>query len=241
MKYVNMIFLLPFLFYFIPVLFVVGCKEIKVLTAKDYTPKLETAQSVEDFARANNIDGFPILRYDPSFDYNLPSFSLQHGLFNHQGNYISLTDGDISCKLDDYHYLVLKDILLHGDSMLRREFIEESYLSYSIDSIALLSLDYKEHKAVWDSLFLLYGKTQIVKMDLDQYAEHLIALNGNKVELKSLFTHYVILQEFYTSGKAGLFAVRIRELIRDIKKLNKEFNNQIQLILIYNDGQATID
>lgn len=78
-------------------------------------------------------------------------------------------------------------------------------------------------------------------MDLDQYADHLITLKGEMVDVGSLYTQYILLQEFSLAGESGLWAMRIKHLIRDIKKLNKEFNNQIQLVLINTDQQYSFD
>lgn len=232
------IILTPFCYYILA-LFALGCMKIKVLTAKEYAPKVETAQSVEAYVKAKNIDGFPILRYDTTFPDSMAPFLFDFGFFNRQGDYISLDDSSISCREDDCNYLVLKDILQHGDSLLRREYIKTSYLSFPLDSIELLAFidDHKLSKSEWDSLSLLYGKTQIIKMDLDQYADHLITLNGDRVDAGSLYTHYILLQEFSIAGESGLWAMRIKYLIRDIRKLNKEFNNQIQLVLINTDEQ----
>jgi hypothetical protein len=173
----------------------------------------------------------------------MPPFLFDFGFFNRQGDYISLEESNISCREDDYDYLVLKDILQNGDSLLRREYIKTSYLSYPIDSIELMAYinDHKVSKSESDSLSLLYGKTQIIKMDLDQYADHFITLNGDRVDVGSLYTHYILLQEFSIAGESGLWAMRIKYLIRDIRKLNKEFNNQIQLVLINTDQQYSFD
>lgn len=235
--------ILPLLFYFTTAATLSGCKEIRILTAKDHAPKMETAQSVEAFVKSKNIDGFPIFRYDTTFPDSMPPFLFDFGLFNMEGNYISLGDGNISCRVDNYNYLVLKDILQHGDSLLRKEYIKTSYLTYSPDSIELNNSinDYKTLKNEWDSLFLLYGETRIIKMDLNQYADHFITLSGEEVDVGSLFTHYILLQEFSIAGESGLWAMRIKYLIRDIRKLNKEFNNQIQLVLINTDQQYTFD
>jgi hypothetical protein len=225
------------------VLFIIGCKEIKVLTARNHEPKLESAQSVRSFVKAKNIDGFPVLRYDSSFPDSMPPFLFDFGLFNRNGNYLSLDESNISCREDDYNYLVLKNILQHGDSMLRQEFIKTTYLSLPHDSLNLINQlnDSKIIKAEWDSLFILYGETHIIKMDLGQYADHLIDLNGEKVDMKLLYTHYLILQEFSIAGESGLWAMRIKDLIRDIRKLNKEFGNQIQLVLINTDIQYSFE
>jgi hypothetical protein len=173
----------------------------------------------------------------------MPPFLFDFGLFNGHGDYISLEDSNVSCRVDNYNYLVLKDILQHGDSLLRREYIKTSYLSYPSDSSELINYlnDNKVVKAEWDSLFLLYGKTKIIKMDLDQYADHFITLNGDRVAVGSLYTHYILLQEFSIAGESGLWAMRIKDLIRDIRKLNKEFNNQIQLVLINTDQQYSFE
>lgn len=235
--------ILPFILYFILVLLVLGCNEIKILTAKEFPSKVETAQSVEAYVKAKNIDGFPILRYDTTFPDSMPPFLFDFGLFNRQGDYISLDEANISCRDDDYNYLVIKDILQNGDSLLRRKYIKTSYLSYPIDSIELTAYinDHKVSKAEWDSLSLLYGKTQIINMDLDQYADHFITLNGDRVDVGSLYAHYILLQEFSIAGESGLWALRIKYLIRDIRKLNKEFKNQIQLVLINTDQQYSFD
>lgn len=236
-------FILSHLFYFVLVLFIFGCKQIKVLTARDYAPKVETAQSVEAYLKAKNIDDFPVLRYDSTFSDSMPPFLFDFGFFNRQGDYISLDDNSISCREENYNYLVLKDILENGDSLLRREYIKTSYLSYPPDSIELIDYlnDHKVSKSELDSLSLLYGKTQIIKMDLDQYADHLISLKGEKVDVGSLYNHYILLQEFSIAGESGLWAMRIKYLIRDIRKLNKEFNNKIQLVLINTDQQYSFD
>lgn len=231
--------IVPLLFCFAMASAVSGCKEIRILTAKDYAPKMETAQSVEAFVKSKNIDGFPIFRYDSMFPDSMPPLLFDFGLFNREGDYISLGNGSISCRVDNYNYLVLKDILQHGDSLLRREFIKTSYLTYSPDSVELNNYlkDYKSVKTEWDSLFLLYGKTQIIKMDLAKYADHFVTLNGDREDISSLYSHYILLQEFSIAGESELWAMRIKYLIRDIRKLNKEFNNQIQLVLINTDQQ----
>ncbi len=228
---------------FIPVALTLGCKEIKVLTAKDYAPKEETRQSVEAYLKAKNIDDFPVLRYDSAFPDSMPPFLFDFGFFNRQGDFISLDEGNVSCREDDYNYLVLKDILQNGDSLLRREYIKTRYLSYPPDSSELIDYlnDHKLSKSEWDSLSLLYGETQIIKMNLDQYAGHFITLNGDRVDAGSLYTHYILLQEFSIAGESSLWAMRIKYLIHDIRKLNKEFNNQIQLVLINIDQQYSFD
>jgi hypothetical protein len=94
----------PLIFYFIPVLLVLGCKEIKVLTAKEYSPKVETAQSLEAYVKAKNIDGFPILRYDTTFPDSMPPFLFDFGFFNRQGDYISSRYNmtiDVALSVDD--------------------------------------------------------------------------------------------------------------------------------------------
>lgn len=216
-----------------------SCKQIKVLTAKDYAPKMETAKSVEAFMKSKNIDGFPVFRYDTTFPDSLPPFLFDFGLFNWHGDYISLNDASISCRVDDYNYLVLREILQNGDSLLRKEYVKTSYLSYPLDSIQLIEYinNHKVSKSEWDSLFVLYGESQIIKMNLKQYADHFITLEGGRVDTDSLFTHYILLQEFSIAGESSLWAMRIKYLIRDIQKLNKEFNNQIQLVLINTDLQ----
>lgn len=214
-----------------------SCMEIRVLSAKNYPAKEETAQSILKYAKSKNIDGYPILRYDSLFPDGLNGFELSYGLFNKHGDYIVVNDSGVGCKAKDYNYVTLRYILQNGDLNRRTDSIQIHYINDIPEDPILQKVFFEKYHT--DKLFSdsIYKNTEIKmeEINLKYYADHLINLQGDKIELDSMYKDYVVLQEFTIEGPSDLLSMRIRDITQDIRKLKKEFNNRIQLVLINKD------
>jgi len=228
-KYLLSCFLLAIL------VFSPGCQAWLILTSRYHEPKTETPESIAHFTKKRNIDGYPILRVDTSYLQTVFLWSTDFPVYNSTGHFLSLRDTMPGCPDKNQHYIAMKYILEHGDkhfiqdTMINRyattkDSVEESRLigNHSMSSTQLDS-------SLWEFHVEKYST------HLDQMAPHLLSLEGKKINIDSLYSDYLVINEFQLCGRPSLQNFLIKENIKDIKKLNKEFGNRIQYVLVNMD------
>ncbi|HLF64438.1 MAG TPA: hypothetical protein VI603_11825 [Saprospiraceae bacterium] len=214
-------------------LILTGCDAVHILFSRDCEAKVETAESVNRFVKKKRIDGYPIVCLDPiyvSSFYLLPDYPF----FNSEGEYLALRDDTQGCIADNYYYLILKYLLEHGDTSYIADSVTRSYYTlHDPDELVRLSENPKSSDRPDRSKWILHMET--LEAHLNNYIPYFRTLEGEKIDLSRLYTDYLLISTFSMSGRSSLTCVLVRETIRDVKKLNKEFGNRIQIVLINTD------
>jgi hypothetical protein len=161
-------------------------------------------------------------------------------MFNHEGQYLLLSDTTPGCEDKNYRYTTMNYILGHEDKHFVTDSMTERYFTFNDSTEEAKLLNNKTmHRQPIDSSKVKF-KTYTYSTHLDNYAPYLRTLEGNKVDVYSLYTDYLIIQGYNMSGRPGPLCFLIREKIREIKKLNQEFGNRIQFVLINWDEMEPI-
>ena len=212
-----------------------GCQAWLIITSRYHEPKIETSESINHFAKKSNLDDYPLLRFDTSYDQvtdlTVPGFPV----YNSTGHFLSLRDTIPGCPDKNQHYIAMKYILQHGD----KHFIQDTMIyrySTTKDSVeeSKIIANHSMSRTQLDSSLWEFH-VEKYSTHLNQLAPHLLTLKGNKINIDSLYSDYLVINEFQLCGRPSIQNFLIRENIRDIKKLNKEFGSRIQLVLINMD------
>ncbi len=211
-----------------------GCETIQVITAVDHKPEIQTPESIRHYAQKHGFDGYLILTFDTSIMSSEADIMLKFNMYNKEGRYLSLDDQISGCPDKKKDYAAMRYLLEHGDD----HFLQDSGSSYQgvpKESNLLKTMDWKE-------LSKLRKDTSIWQVDTVRYSTHLDAyvpffrtLEGEAVDIYSLYDQYLILYEFEMSGYSRFHWIMIREKIRELEKLKKEFGSRIQLVLVNRD------
>jgi hypothetical protein len=212
-----------------------GCETWLVLTSRYHEPKTETPESITRFTKKSNIDGYPILRFDTSYLQTVYLWTTDFPVYNSTGHSLSLRDSLPGCPDKKQNYVAMKYILQHGDehfiqdSMIRRY----STTKDSAEEAKLMANHSMSRPQLDSSLWEFHVEKYCTH--LDQMSPHLLSLEGGKINIHNLYSDYLVVNEFLLAGRPSLQNYLIKEKIKDIKKLNKEFGNRIQLVLINMD------
>ena len=212
-----------------------GCDAIRVLTAKEHAPEVETPESIRHFAKKHNIDGYPILRFDTAIQSVESEQMLTFLLFNHQGQYLSLRDTALGCPDKKQNHIAMKFILEHGDDfyikdslMIMSATLKDTNMEFTMKDLKKMN-GLPEDTSVW----IIHKETYTTH--LDKYAKYFETLEGDQVDIYSQYSDYLIFYGYQMSGESKLSCTLIREKIKEIEKLNKEFGPRIQLVLVNRD------
>ncbi len=142
----------------------------------------------------------------------------------------------MNCSDDKFQYKAMKFLLENGDSLFITDSITQNYniVSDSITQQKILE-QIKSGKPVLLDSSQLNNINKKKSMHLNNYAPYLRTLSGDKIDIKTLYKEYIILVEFIMSGRPNLTAIKIRRVMKDVEKLNKQFNNRMQIVLINGD------
>lgn len=208
-----------------------SCTAVRVITAKDRKHQIESPESVQRFVKKKRMAGYPILQYG-NFDLNLPgSF---YSVYNAHGQYLSTDQDAQSCRDRASDYRFLRYLLEYGDTDYMTDSVTRT--SYSIKASAVVpgfKMKWTDIREASQDTTIWGVRTYTFETHLDNYLPYIRSLEGSLVQIDVACGEFVILRELYMHGKASLDAVLIRELIEDVEKLNKEFDNRIHLYLVY--------
>jgi hypothetical protein len=216
-----------------------GCDAIRVLTAIDHKPEMETPESIRHFAKKHNIDGQPILRFDTSIFSSESDLYLTFQMFNHKGQYLSLRDTAQGCPDKKQNFTAMHYILEHGDT----HFIKDSMMIWSATlkdpSIQFSMKDLKRMDGIPEDTSVWQIQKETFGTHLDNYVPFFNTLEGEFVDIYSLYPEYLVLFGYQMSGKSKLDCILIREKMKELEKLNEEFGPRIQLVLVNRDEMAS--
>jgi hypothetical protein len=78
-------------------------------------------------------------------------------------------------------------------------------------------------------------QTETYAAHFDKLMPPFKTLEGKTIDMRGMYSEYLLLWAFTISGRSNLTAIPIRETIRDVEKLNQEFGDRIQIVLINAD------
>ena len=214
-----------------------SCEAFQVITAVDHKPEIQTPQSIRDYAKKHGFDGIAILTFDTSIMSSEADIWLKFNMYNKEGKYLSLDDQISGCPDKKKDYAAMRYLLEHGDD----HFLQDSGTIFSRmlkDTATAKDMDLKEFSK-------LSKDTSIWKIDTNRYSTHMDTyvpffrtLEGEAVDIYSLYDQYLMLYGFEMSGYSKFHCIQIREKIRELEKLKKEFGSRIQLVLVNRDQMA---
>ncbi len=160
-------------------------------------------------------------------------------MYNHEGKYLSLADDIKGCPDKFQDYTAMRFILEQGDD----HFIKDS-ISYRQSTLKVpytkIEKEYNEDRnnllkdtSLWDIQTITYSS------HLDSYVPFIRTLDGDDLDIYSLYKKYLFIYEYQMSGYAKFDRILIREKIRQLEKLEKEFGPMIQLVLVNRDQLET--
>jgi len=212
-----------------------GCEAIQVLTAINHKPEIETPESIRHFAKKHGFDGYPILTFDASIFSNDIDLMSAFEMYNREGKFLSLAEDIPGCPDENQAYMAMRYILKDGDT----EYVQDSH---TIRQGVLKATNTDISKENWKELrkdtSLWELQTKTYSSHLDNYTPFFRTLEGEVVDIYSLFPEYLILFQYQMSGQSKFSCILIREKIKEIAKLNKEFGPRIQLVLVNRDEMA---
>ena len=227
---------LPFLCF--ALLTLSGCEMLQVITAKNHKPEIQTPESIRHYAKKHGFDGYPILAFDTTIWYSEADIWLRFNMYNRDGNYLSLDDQISGCPDKKKEYAAMRYLLEHGDD----HFLQDSHTIYKgvlKDSNLLNTMEWKDLNARRKDTSIWQIDTIRYSTHLDTYVPFFRTLEGEAMDVYSLYDHYLILYGYEMSGYSKFHWIMIREKIKELEKLEKEFGPRIQLVLINRDQLET--
>ncbi|MBL0008248.1 MAG: hypothetical protein IPP25_14035 [Saprospiraceae bacterium] len=216
-----------------------GCEMLQVITAKNHKPEIQTPESIRHYAKKHGFDGYPILTLDTSIYSSDIVIQFGIAMYNREGQFLSLVDDLPGCPDKHQEYTATRFILEKGDA----HFIKDS-LSMRQGSLKEPNTEsYSENKKKGNEFFkdttLWEFQTITYSAHLDSYVPFIRTLEGNEVDIYSYYKEYLIIYEYQMSGYAKFDRILIREKIKQLEKLEKEFGPRIQLVLVNRDQLET--
>ena len=223
----NLIFLL-FLFA------LTGCEAFQVITAVDHKHEIQTPESIRQYAQKHGFDGYTILTFDTAIMSSEADIMLKFNMYNKEGKYLSLDDQISGCPDRKKDYAAMRYLLQHGDD----HFLQDSgsiYIGVLKDTNLLKTMDLKELSKLRKDTSIWQFDTVTYSTHLDTYVPFFRTLEGEAVDVYSLYDQYLMLYEYQMAGYEKFDRILIREKIRELEKLKKEFGSRIQLVLVNRD------
>jgi hypothetical protein len=157
-------------------------------------------------------------------------------MYNHSGQYLSLRDTVQGCPDKKQDFTAMKFILEHGDTHFIHDSVTVGTGTLKDTNTVISMKDSKkisfQDTTLWDI------EVQTFSTHLDQYVPFFRTIDGEVVDIYSLYSDYLILYDYHMSGQSKLHCILIREKIKEIEQLNKEFGPRIQLVLVNRDEMA---
>ncbi len=130
--------------------------------------------------------------------------------------------------------MAMKYILEHGDELFIQDSItmQEGTLkdpNYNFQKDDFGIFGSKRDTSIWSI------KPKTYSTSLANYTPYLRTLEGEEVNIYGLYSEYLILFGYQMSGRSKWECIHIREKIKEVEKLNKEFGPRIQLVLVNRD------
>lgn len=192
------------------ILILTACDAVTVLTTTNIKSKTVDPQYVIDFCDKRGFKGIPLLTFGQA---NVREYIMlpQFALYDKSGRNISFDDTVKSCRDPNYYYLQARELFKHHIDPVYQD-------SFSIKSI-------------------MAGDTSIIYFDshLDNYSKFLVDIYGNKIEIDTIYKEYLLLYPFYMFGERKIMTALMKDFKSDVDKLNDEFGDKIQLVLVSND------
>ncbi len=211
-----------------------SCEAIQVITAVDHKPEIQTPESIRHYAQKHGFFGYPILTFDTAIMSTQADIWLKFNMYNKEGKYLSLDDQISGCPDKKKDYAAMRYLLEHGDD----HFLQDSgsiYQGVPKDSNLLKTMDWKELQARRKDTSIWQFDTVRYSTHLETYVPFFRTLEGEAVDINSLYDQYLMLYGFEMSGYSKFHWIMIREKIRELEKLKKEFGSRIQLVLVNRD------
>lgn len=211
-----------------------SCEAIQVITAVDHKPEIQTPESIRHYAQKHGFFGYPILTFDTAIMSTQADIWLKFNMYNKEGRYLSLDDQISGCPDKKKDYAAMRYLLEHGDD----HFLQDSgsiYQGVPKDSNLLKTMDWKELQARRKDTSIWQFDTVRYSTHLETYVPFFRTLEGEAVDINSLYDQYLMLYGFEMSGYSKFHWIMIREKIRELEKLKKEFGSRIQLVLVNRD------
>ena len=221
---------------FIPLtfMFLTSCEAFQVITAVDHKPEIQTPESIRQYAQKHGFDGYTILTFDTSIMSSEADIMLKFNMYNKEGKYLSLDDQISGCPDKKKDYAAMRYLLPHGDE----HFLQDSgsiYIGVLKDTNLLKTTDMKELSKLRKDTSIWHVDTVRYSTHLDTYVPFFRTLEGEAVNIYSLYDQYLMLYEYQMAGYEKFDRILIREKIRELEKLKKEFGSRIQLVLVNRD------
>lgn len=204
------------------------CEMLQVITAKKHQPEVQTPESIRHHAKKHGFDGNPILTFDTSIMSSDRDFMFGFNLYNKEGRYLSLDAQIAGCPDKHKEYAAMRYLIESGDE----HFIK--------DSVAIVEAIVKDNQNVSDAKSR--KDTSVWQLDTMMYSAHLEnytpffrTIEGEAVGVYDLYEKYVLLYPYTMAGYSKFHCILIREKIKQLEKLEKEFGPSIQLVLVNRD------
>jgi len=222
------------LFFLLTFLSLTSCEAFQVITAVDHKPEIQTPESIRHYAQKHGFDGYPILTFDTAIMSSQADIWLKFNMYNKEGKYLSLDDQISGCPDKKKDYAAMRYLLQHGDE----HFLQDSATIYSgvvKDTAATKTMDLKELQDRRKDTSIWQFDTIKYTTHLDTYVPFFKTLEGEAVDIYSLYDQYLMLYGFEMSGYSKFHCIMIREKIRELEKLKKEFGSRVHLVLVNRD------
>lgn len=216
-----------------------SCEMLQVITAINHKPEIQTPQSIRHYAKKYGFDGYPILNLDTSIyssDFGLPAGV---AMYNHEGKYLSLTDDIRGCPDKFQDYTTMRFILEQGDDHFLKDSLSYRQSTLKDPKREINEGDYKNWQEVMKDTSVWKIQTITHSSHLAGYIPFIRTLEGDDLDIYSLYKKYLFIYEYQMSGYAKFDRILIREKIRQLEKLEKEFGSRIQLVLVNRDQLET--
>ncbi|MBK9106286.1 MAG: hypothetical protein IPL92_17400 [Saprospiraceae bacterium] len=222
------------LFFLLSFLSLTSCEAFQVITAVDHKPRIQSPESIRHYAQKHGFDGYPILTFDTAIMSGEADIWLKFNMYNKEGKYLSLDDQISGCPDRKKDYAAMRYLLQHGEE----HFLQDSASMYKgvlKDTNLLKTTDMKELSKLRKDTSIWHVDTVRYSTHLDTYVPFFRTLEGEAVDIYSLYDQYLMLYGFEMSGYSKFHCIMIREKIRELEKLKKEFGSRIQLVLVNRD------
>lgn len=215
-----------------------SCEMLQVITAKKHQPEVQTPESIRQYAKKHGFEEYPILTLDTgiySSDFGLPSGV---AMYNHEGKYLSLADDIPGCPDRDQDYTAMRFILEKGDAHFIKDSLSYRERTLKDPNSGMNMQDFENLSKSRNDTSLWAIQTITHSAHLDNYIPFLRKPEGAMVDIYSLYKDYLFIYEYQMAGYAKFDRILIREKIKQLEKLKKEFGPRIQLVLVNRDQLA---
>jgi hypothetical protein len=181
---------------------------------------------VDKFIKRYDISCDNVFFYAKEFqDYG--SFAIYFGLFNKSGQYLEIPNCTEEKLLN-----AISNIITFGEEQFIKDTLIETYYLIPDSMSTFYENKVNNYEIINHDSLDLVKSTRLIPINLEKYLSNVRDKIGNKPNIDLNSIDYVIVKEFVIGGKPSYNALIINSLIKEIKKIEREYNIKIYLALV---------